>query len=236
MMDWRQLMRVLGIKTQWNSFKVLFVMTLKIPQTFGEVASSPARAQSNMQIVLHKQSTLPPCFNSSADMEALKKSIMANSQNNFKYNKYRQLLQNSSSEELLARLSYSETLAANCKFQNKAINSAITNVIANRIKIRKGDVKSVLFERNQFSSSLNIYSESQYAEFLCPKNEELWNLSLQNATKTLKETSQSQTVNYFLYKHSPRWKKEPWKLPLDNVLTTPDIKSCVRFFKNPRFK
>jgi hypothetical protein len=199
------------------------------------IASEVAATQKNENSP-NTPSSLPACFDSATDLETVKSSIKANSSNAHKYNSYRQLLQNSTDEELLARLTYSETRAANCPQKNEAINSAIATVIGNRIKIRKGDVKSVVFQRDQFASSLNIYSESKYLDFLCPKDAELWNSSLKHASESLKKTQHTNTVNYFLYKHSPRWTKEPWKLELDSELTTQEIKDCIHFFKSPQFK
>lgn len=179
----------------------------------------------------------PHCVSSDAEVEAIKEKIKLNSKTEFKYEGYKKALASDSDEELMARLIYAETKGTNCPEQNDKISSVVSTVISNRVKIRKGNVKSVIFERDQFASSLNIYSESHYKDFLCPSDAALWNKALAKATAALSDKSKpTTTVNYFLYKHSPRWTKEPWKLEEDTALTNPSVRACIKAFKNPNFK
>ena len=182
-------------------------------------------------------SKLPHCVNSHDELETIKTKIKANAKTENKYDGYKKALASDSDEELMARLIYSETLATNCEQQNAKVVPVIASVIANRVKIKKGDVKAVVFQRDQFASSLNVYSESAYKDFLCPDDETLWALALKEATLALSDKAKStDTVNYFLYKHSPRWTKEPWSLEEDQVLTVVNVKKCIKAFKNPSYK
>ena len=179
---------------------------------------------------------LPNCIDNPTEIEAIKTKIKANSKTSNKYDGYRKAFASDSDTELAARLIYAETKATKCEKQNDEVVSVISQVIGNRVKIRKGDVKSVVFQRDQFASSLNIYSESNYKDFLCPNDGDLWGKSYYAADVALSKTTKgTDTVNYFLYKHSPRWTKEPWKLEEDTSLTK-KVSSCIRAFKNPGFK
>lgn len=181
----------------------------------------------------------PRCVQGQDEINAIVAHAKSNAKNRFKYDRYRQALQSDSDTELLARLAYSEVVAANCPGLEFKIAPLIVQTIANRARIRKGDVRSVVFQRDQFASSLNIYASSRYKDFLCPQDEKLWSAIL-NEAKTALRASQpilrADTVNYFLYKHDPRWKKEPWKLKEDRSRTSPELRECVRFFSVPRWK
>lgn len=179
---------------------------------------------------------LPHCIDDPKEIEAIKAKIKANSKTSSKYDGYKQAFDSDTDTELAARLVYAETKATRCEKQNAEVAPVIAQVIANRVKIRKGDARSVVFQRDQFASSLNIYDESNYKDFLCPDDGNLWGKSYYAADVALaKSTKGSDTVNYFLYKHSPRWTKEPWKLEEDKSLTK-NVSSCIRTFKNPGFK
>lgn len=180
---------------------------------------------------------LPHCVNDSQEVDTIKSTIKLNSKTENKYNGYIKALSSDSDKELMARLIYAETKGTNCDDQSEKVSSVITTVISNRIKIRKGHVKSVIFERDQFASSLNIYSESHYKEFLCPSDAVVWNMALRKATAALSDKSKpTTTVNYFLYKHSPRWTKEPWKLAEDTSINSVSARACIKAFKNPNYK
>lgn len=179
---------------------------------------------------------LPNCIDNPAQIDAIKATIKANSKTSNKYVGYKKVLNSDSDIELAARLVYAETKATNCEKMNNQIVPVITEVIANRVKIRKGDVQSVIFQRDQFASSLNIYGESNYKDFLCPSDSALWNKAYSETFSALSDkTKGTDTVNYFLYKHSPRWTKEPWKLEEDTSLTK-GVRDCIRTFRNPAFK
>ncbi|MES2802153.1 MAG: hypothetical protein V4654_06645 [Bdellovibrionota bacterium] len=206
----------------------LFICT----QVLAEVGSSNGQAAA-------KKSTgakLPHCINDPTEIEAIKAKIKANSKTSNKYAGYKQALESDSDVELTARLVYAETKATNCEQKNNEIVPVIAQVIANRVKIRKGDVKSVIFQRDQFASSLNIYDESNYKDFLCPNDSSLWSKAYDESSLALSDKTQgTDTVNYFLYKHSPRWTKEPWKLEEDTSLAK-GVRECIRTFKNSNFK
>lgn len=180
---------------------------------------------------------LPHCVSEVREIEMIKNRIRANAKTENKYDGYKKAFASDSDEELMARLIYAETKATKCEKLNSAIVPVITTVISNRIKIKKGDVKAVVFERDQFASSLNIYSESSYKDFLCPNDAKLWALALDEASEALADKAKpTTTVNYFLYKHSPRWTKEPWSLDEDTSLTQGNVGDCIKAFKNASYK
>jgi hypothetical protein len=194
---------------------------------------NPETAHSTQKAIANTTTQpLPRCINSPEEIAQIKASIKANGKTDYKYKAYRQALQNESEAELLARLVYAETLAANCSDLNNKIAPLIRATINNRIQKRKGDIRGVIFQRDQFASSLNIYSQSKYLEFLCPKDQILWNLILKPVPSPLS----LDTVNYFLYKHSPRWTSEPWTLPEDAGPNNSELRKCIRFFRNPNWK
>jgi hypothetical protein len=186
--------------------------------------------------------SLPKCIDDEKEIEKIKSTIKANVKTKFKYNGYRAALHSESESDLLARLAYSETVAANCPDLNTKIAPLIVAAITNRIRFRKGDVRSVVFERDQFASSLNIYAESRYQDFLCPKDVALWTMISAKAKSSMGNQSEvndflsDDTVNYFLYKHSPKWTKEPWKLNEDKTKIELPIQNCIRFFHNPQWR
>lgn len=203
----------------------------------GEVAK-PASAKSN------QASNLPLCIDAETDLKSVADHQEANRKNDFKYDMYKKLLSASSESEMLARLAYAETKAANCPDNAAKILPLITDVIANRIDIRKKKklgVESVLFQRNQFASSLNIYEESRYREFLCPKDSAAWAKAVTLAktaleSKPRKSVLPPDVVNYFLYQHSPKYTKEPWDFVVFPVEASPELRSCIRFFHVPNWK
>jgi hypothetical protein len=141
--------------------------------------------------------------------------------------------------ELFTRLAYAETLAANCPNLNNEISSRIVNVIGNRVLKRQRDIQGVVFERAQFASSLHTYKNSRYQDFLCPKDEALWMAVSKKVESFLQKGSgflSPDTVNYFLYKHDPRWTKEPWKLKENTTGASSEVRRCLRTFHNPKWK
>lgn len=181
--------------------------------------------------------TLPYCVDNAKKVAAITAQIKANGKTKAKYNAYKKALASDSDRQLMARLVYAEVKAARCAELNDKLVEVIAAVIANRVKIKNGNIKAVVYEKDQFASSLNIYSESNYKDFLCPNDLKLWNLSLQATSAALSaETKATATVNYFLYKHSSRWKKEPWQLEEDLILVSPEIRGCIKAFKNADYK
>ncbi len=215
--------------------KLLAIVSITLITTgvfAGEVGGSNGQAVAKQSV----GAKLPNCINDPAKIDGIKATIKANSKTSNKYVGYKKVLNSDSDIELAARLVYAETKATRCEKMNNDIVPVITEVIANRVKIRKGDVQSVIFQRDQFASSLNIYDESNYKDFLCPSDSALWSKVYSETFSALSDkTKGSDTVNYFLYKHSPRWTKEPWKLEEDTSLTK-GVHECIRAFKNPTFK
>jgi hypothetical protein len=121
---------------------------------------------------------VPGCANSEPVIAEVKRILTLNGANAKKYDGYRKLLQSDFAVVLAARLAYAETAAANCTAHNDEVLDLVASVIASRVRIRHGDVESVVFQRNQFASSLHIYSESRYRDFLCPSDAILWQKAL----------------------------------------------------------
>jgi len=183
---------------------------------------------------LMANASLPTCVKNKADLEAIVSVMQKNKDTKLKYDGYRKFLAGDSDQDLTARLIYAETLASNCPKNRATVLPLIAGAIQNRIKLRKGDVKSVVFERNQFASSLNFYDSSKYLDFLCPTDSELWKNAVDtlNTSSTLSKTA----VNYFLYKHHPGWDKEPWTLPEAELSKSVNVRDCIRVFDNKGWK
>lgn len=181
------------------------------------------------------QIPLPSCIKKTQDVQKIIATTKANTDKSSKYDGYRNALAGDSDQALVARLIFAETLAANCPQQSASVLPLIAGAINNRIQIRKGDVKSVVFERNQFASSLNHYSSSKYLDFLCPSQADLWTQSM-NAVGKKNDGLDRSAVNYFLYKHHAGWDKEPWKLPETKLSQISNARDCIRVFENKSWK
>lgn len=186
------------------------------------------------------QSSLPDCVDSADAIAEIQATQKAYGKTSSKYDGYRNILHATTDLELAARLAYAETVAANCPTQEDQIVDLVASVIGNRVRIRHGDVKSVVFQRDQFASSLNIYPESRYRDFLCPGDGALWNKVRAKMSVNLEESAPSaplpkDIVNYYLYRHSDRFKAPTWKL---EEAATPDekIRECIRVFRDPAWK
>lgn len=183
---------------------------------------------------------LPRCVNSEGDIAEIQAAQKTNAKTSRKYEGYRNALRNDTPLEMAARLAYAETMAANCPKQADQIADLITSVIGNRVRIRGGDVHGVIFQRDQFASSLNIYSESRYRDFLCPKNAELWKAVFVKMSVNLAESKPTapiptDAVNYYLYRHSHRFAAPNWKLE-EVPSADEETRECIRVFRNPRWK
>src|SRR5437899_2777296 len=119
-------------------------------------ANAGELGRSEPALATHK-SSMPKCVDDPAQVGSILQTLSANSKTKFKYDGYRKAVAGDSNEEITARLIYSETVAANCPDQNKQMAPLIAGVIKNRIQSTKGDAKAVVFELNQFASSLNNY-------------------------------------------------------------------------------
>ncbi len=217
---------------------LLLIFSFSNALIFAEVTVPTLRPQPRPQ-----GSNLPQCIDSQSDIDRVANHQRNNRRNDSKYLIYRQLLQSDSDSELLARLVYAETLGANCSDHNEKLVPLITNVIVNRIRRREGNVRSVVFQRDQFSSSLNIYSSSRYKDFLCPKNSALWNQALEKSNELLQNSNDSSgdlssdSINYFLPSHDPRWPNPPdWGLRENTAAVDESLRECLRIFHVPNWK
>jgi len=126
-------------------------------------------------------------------------------------------------KELLAHLVYAETLAANCAAANASMVMPIAQVIFNRIRdfetskklSRSEAIKHAVFGKNQFNSSLSgRYSLSQWKEFVCPKNKELFQKAYEAVEKFSKsydgDKDLTEGTNYFFHRHTGSYKDHPW--------------------------
>ena len=185
------------------------------------------------------QTELPTCYKDLDLMASLKSSLQHNNLSPNKYRFYKELLNKENKNIIKNRLIYAETKASLCPEQEQLISEIISEVIQNRIRIRNNKTLSVIFERNQFSSSLNIYQNSKYKDFLCPQDLKLW-ASLQTLETKENRITSKFDVHYFLYKHDPRWTKEPWILKESDLQLSKAIKSrlkeCIKVFENKSWK
>ncbi|CAN5559718.1 hypothetical protein BH10BDE1_BH10BDE1_28870 [soil metagenome] len=176
--------------------------------------------------------TLPHCVNDPSALARIDETRKQNAKNDFKYRAIAETLQSDSDLELVARLIYSETLAANCDEFTVDVVPTIATVIQNRVAKRKGNVKSVIFQRDQFASSLNGYNESKWREFMCPTDQKLWAaaFSAANASDQKLGPMKATAYNYYLYQHSSRFQTPAWaKEPL-GFKQSKKIAACLRIF------
>lgn len=183
---------------------------------------------------------LPNCVNAEGDIAEIQRLQKTNNNTARKYDGYRDIFRSHPDLELATRLAYAETLAANCPDQQNQIADLTTSVIGNRIRIRGGDVQSVVLQRDQFASSLNIYPESRYRDLLCPRDAELWrkvqaNMRLNLEGQTPTAPIPKDAVNYYLYRHSARFDPPAWKLE-EVVPVDQKTRECIRVFRNPAWK
>ncbi len=213
------------------------LLTLFAPYAHAKEATGAAKGAA-VKPVVH---SLPLCIDDETEIAKIQAVMKSNSKNDFKYDGFKRALSGISDQELATRLVYSETLAGTCEEKNAQIAPLIAEVVGNRIRTRRGDIKSVVYQRDQFASSLNNYAESHLREFLCPKNATMWKQALA-ATKIGLESDKRQlpsdTVNYYLYKHSSRFTPPNWKLPEATVATAgkAELASCIRFFRNANWR
>jgi hypothetical protein len=172
---------------------------------------------------------LPHCVNDPATLEAIDQDRKLNTKTELKYKSIERALASDSNEELTARLVYAETLAANCPQFESEMVAPIASAIKNRTAKRNGNTRSVVFQRDQFASSLNGYDESHWREFLCPTNAELWQKAYR---ATMAPNSVHDGFNYYLFKHSTRFSPPDWakKEPL-KFLNSEKIADCLKVFK-----
>lgn len=185
-------------------------------------------------------SSLPRCVDSETDIARIQAIQKASSKSPSKYDGYRSTLRADTGLELAARLAYAETLAANCPANQPEVLDLVASVIGNRIRIRRGDIASVVFQRDQFASSLNVYAESRYRDFLCPKDRDLWSEAVRKTRANLEGPEPGaavapDAVNYYLYRHSQRFKAPDWGLE-EMLVADGRVRECIRVFRNGGWK
>lgn len=184
------------------------------------------------------QLNIPRCLSSESNIAEIQSALKANAKSSAKYDGYRRILRADGDQgvELATRLAYAETLAANCSTYEDNVLDLVASVIGNRIRIRRGDIPSVVFQRDQFASSLNIYAESRYRDFLCPQDAALWKkvfIKMSANLAAIKPSAPipSDAVNYYLYRHSDRFKAPGWKLE-EVPLADDKTRECIGVFRD----
>lgn len=215
-------------------FKILLI--LAAVNAFADTASVEAHSAAA------NSARLPLCVDDTAEIADIKAIIKANKSNPHKYDGYRKYLLSDSKTELFARLLYAETLAANFPEGNEQVMSQAARVIGNRMRKCGGAVTKVVFERDQFASSMNVYGEdnsiegSRYLKFLCPKDQALWSMAYKKAAAEFAKSESDTVYNYFLYKHHAGWDSPSWNYPEDRTGASDELRSYIKVFKNPAWK
>lgn len=179
------------------------------------------------------------CYDRDADIQKIKAIQIQNKKSSNKYDGYRSLLKNEDPATIMARLVYAEVVAAECAALQDEILPGIAEVIANRVRKRRGLALAVIFERDQFASSLNMYNGSRFRDFLCPRDGDLWAKSLKKSRMALRSDPRflpSNAYNYYFYRHEPKFKVPAWAdRAKSNPVRTHNfelIDTCVRFFNH----
>jgi hypothetical protein len=210
----------------------LFFTSLSSTVFANEIAAN----LSNDSITSVASEQLPKCVDGE-QKDSIRQFIKANKNSLNKYAKMTEALVSDSDQELMSRLIYAETLAANCPQENQKIAEAISLVVRNRVK-KRNSVKSVVFQKDQFASSLNVYEESRINDFLCPKDQKLWQAVVNSISRdrtfknNINSSDPTSVMHYFLYNHSPRFKKEPWTMKEYSFREGGPSSQCLRVFIN----
>ncbi len=121
--------------------------------------------------------------------------------------------------ELVARLVYAETLAANCPNKNQELSEGIAAVILNRVRAfeEKGKddaYRRVVFGKMQFASSLHFYSKAQWKAFTCPTDQAFYRAVYETVVKMnngeLKNGKYASATHYYLHHHFEKFQDQPW--------------------------
>lgn len=206
--------------------------------------ASEVRDRKISKLSVARQEALPLCVNDPEQIrmieESLKKDPITKRNKPQKYAATAAALASSTDAELLARLIYAETRAAHCPELQDEVATAIAQVIKNRIAKRQGKspnaTKSVVFEIDQFASSLNKYEESQWREFLCPSDSKLWSKAKALAQPDSPKTNHlpSDAHNYYLYKHAGRFTPPKWaRGEAVSFAGSDKLASCIKVFRLP---
>jgi len=187
--------------------------------------------------------SVPRCFEDAAELERIKEVQRANGKSPHKYDGYQRLFESAAvgEDELLHRLIYAEVTAGQCGADASQAVSPIAEVILNRVRVRNGNVRAVVFERDQFASSLNLYDESAYRSFLCPKDPRLWG-EVVRQVNALRSGAQRGSLgprafHYYLFKHSTRFTPPAWTksyTPAGQVGSESGL--CVVAYNNPNWR
>lgn len=219
-------MKNYGGVRQWTQRLMFFLYTFLI---FVDGALSQTQGTLAVQ-----KSDLPKCIKDSKIISDIESSMNAANKRSTKYDGYKKALRDSSDEELMHRLIYAEVLAARCPELDEQILPFVVGVIKNRVEKRQGNIISVVFERDQFASSLNKYSESMYKEFLCPKDVTLWSLVKTMSQK--KSILPSEVVHYYLFKHHAKWNSPPWSFEEAQQSRESAVRECLRAYYNKAWR
>jgi hypothetical protein len=121
--------------------------------------------------------------------------------------------------ELVARLAYAETLAANCPDKNQELSEGIAAVILNRVRAfeEKGKddaYRRVVFGKMQFASSLHFYSKAQWKAFTCPTDQAFYRTVYMTVVQMnngeLKNRKYASATHYYLHNHFEKFQDQPW--------------------------
>ncbi len=237
-------------KTNFVIFLSLLISFCAQAERVGQGTNSKG-SKPQTSSAAEESAKLPYCFEGEGDLNEIFETQKMNSKNKFKYDGYKRVFRGEgpdskgkslvSEREVFARLVYAEALAAECKGGDSEAVKIIAEVISNRIEKRKGRVGDVIFERDQFASSLNRYSESKYKEFLCPKNLKMWEMADKKVLELLANPKSNSlpadTFNYYFFLHSTRFNAPKWTEAYQSAaVLNSESKKCLEAYKNPGWK
>ena len=136
----------------------------------------------------------------------------------------------------LARLATAEVASAQCPELNETLSPRSSEPFS-MFGWKCNTAKPVVFRRDQFASSMNIYAHSAYPVFLCPSSRhgELY----QKAFKTFrlmekgayKNPLPTASVNYYLHLHFGQYRPNPTQWAQWPVTLT--LGRCATFYRRP---
>lgn len=210
----------------------------------GEAAFADRTAQETPSNETAAEIQLPVCLKShDAEIQTwLKANKDSKTQ---KYKAYKDIYSGAGVDEpeILARLIYAESEAANC--ESIKLTEYIGGAIYNRIRNKGKSISDIVFQFDQFASSLNGYSKANRAGFLCPTDLERWRMSQATVKHLLADAKSNvlpcEAASYYLYKNNPWTHENPKGFKIPDWAKAKGIKTaidseCVRFFPDDRFK
>lgn len=120
--------------------------------------------------------------------------------------------------ELMTRLVYAESLAANCPQSKDDVSRAIARVVWTRVRLfdekkMSEPYKRTVFGKKQFASALHAYRHSQWKEFICPTHTEFFR-NIQSYVESLHSSAQALSskagTHYYLHRHYGAFRTHPW--------------------------